>query len=291
MLSKYYSYVEPDFKGEDALEASSLEMELGKKIQISDLKRICPGGTLGQFYVGMENGRKRFIKTHLPCDMAKENIEKEIYLMDFLYRDILHIDSCDIFCGGVSRKVLLMDFLEIHSLSPDITLIKKLLDEHRQNLKSLSWNQINYGESAFYDAVIHSYVNLIKVKQINEEITFYVEETLNNYNKYLTYEKAICHGDLSNINLAKTDETYLFLDWEDAMVGPPDYDLLYWLTFFSQRKYYSSLLFRDLGIDERYGKDIMVMILVVKSYLSYINGSYKNNTLSIQDRILEIIQM
>lgn len=291
MLSKYFSYIKSDFKREDAIEASSLEMELKKRIQISDVKGICPGGTLGQFYSCTEAGKKRFMKTHLPCRMAKENIEKEIYLMDFLYHDVLHISGYDIFYNGVSRKILLMDFLDIYPLSPDITLVKTLLKEQQQNIKSVSWEKINYRENEFYDAVIHSYFNLIKLGQINEEIISYVETALHHFKEYLTYEKYVCHGDLSNVNIARVDDKYVFLDWEDAMIGLPDYDLLYWLTFFSQRKYYSSSLFYDLGIDERYGKDIMVMILLVKSYLSYLNGSYKNNRLSTQERILEIIRM
>lgn len=291
MLSKYYSYIISDYVRGDAIEASLLETELRKKIQISNVKRICPGGTLGQFYSGNEAGKRRFIKTHTLCEMAKDNLEKEVYLMDFLYHDILHISGYDIFCNGSVRKVLLMDFLEIHSIELDIMTMKTVLDEQQRKLKSLSWNKINYKESEFYDAANQSYMALREAGQINKKIISFAEDALNNYDRYLKYEKIICHGDLSNVNVEKINGNYVFLDWEDAMIGLPEYDILYWLTFFAQRKYYSPSLFEDLGINKRYGKDIMVMILMVKSYMSYINGTYRNNKLSIQDRILEIINL
>ena len=81
------------------------------------------------------------------------------------------------------------------------------------------------------------------------------------------------------------------VDWEDALLAYPEYDILYWLTFYSQRRYYSCHLFEDIGVDKQYGKDIMVMILLIKCYLSFVNESYKKNKLSINYRIDEIICM
>ena len=81
------------------------------------------------------------------------------------------------------------------------------------------------------------------------------------------------------------------LDWEDALWGYQGYDILYWLTFYSQRKYYDKDLFRRIKIDKQFGKDMMILILLVKSYLSYRNGTYLSNKLSINDRISEVIQL
>lgn len=81
------------------------------------------------------------------------------------------------------------------------------------------------------------------------------------------------------------------LDWEDAMMAYPQYDILYWLTFYSQRKYYSCHLLNDIGVEVSFGKNVMAMILLIKCYLSYRNKSFLNNKLSINDRINEIICM
>ena len=75
------------------------------------------------------------------------------------------------------------------------------------------------------------------------------------------------------------------------MLGYQGYDLLYWLTFYSQRKYYDKQLLKKLNIDKQFGKDMMLMIILIKSYLSFQNKQYLKNKLSINDRISEIMQL
>ena len=81
------------------------------------------------------------------------------------------------------------------------------------------------------------------------------------------------------------------IDWEDSLMAFGEYDYLYWLTFFSQRKYYSPALLENHDIDKVWGTDIMALITLVKSKMSYQNQSYKNNKISFQERIDEIYKM
>lgn len=102
----------------------------------------------------------------------------------------------------------------------------------------------------------------------------------------------ICHGDLSNVNIMQDEQGQpVVIDWEDALTAFPEYDFLYWLTFFSQRNYYASSLFRSWGIGLEWGTDLMVLVTIIKSWMSYRNGSYVHNRISFQNRIREIYRI
>jgi thiamine kinase-like enzyme len=103
--------------------------------------------------------------------------------------------------------------------------------------------------------------------------------------------KYICHGDLSNKNiLCSDDNRYILIDWEDAFLGIKDYDICYWLTFFDQRKLYSKKLMDELKIEKVRGISLMAVIILIKSYISFLNGSH-NNSLSFNNRLKEIFLM
>lgn len=291
MFSKYYNYTTNELLKADASSVSALSFKMGKELPIKKIQQINPGGTFGLFFKGIFQGKEVFLKTHHPNEMASQNIRKEIYIMNKLYSDILGIGSFSINMGGMRYQILLMDYISIKALSYDIKYIQKLINSYRRKLYEIDMEILNYSIEDFYYVARISVDQLMKEALIDKEIYKFCNEALKNFQYYSEYDREVCHGDLSNMNIVGIDGQHVALDWEDAMVCVPNYDLLYWLTFFSQRKYYSSYLLRDLGIKERYGKDVMVMILLIKSYMSYLNGSYLKNKLSIQDRLKEIIKM
>ena len=104
-------------------------------------------------------------------------------------------------------------------------------------------------------------------------------------------EHFFCHGDLSDKNIMLKDGHQIVIDWEDAMLGSNKFDLGYWLTFMNQRKYYQTREFKNfLGVE----KDIfffMVLVLLLKSYLSVLDGSISKNKVSVQERIEELYDL
>ena len=51
-------------------------------------------------------------------------------------------------------------------------------------------------------------------------------------------EPRLLHGDPGNHNiLARADGTVVFIDWEDALLGDPHFDLAFWATFHPERRW------------------------------------------------------
>jgi aminoglycoside phosphotransferase family enzyme len=103
--------------------------------------------------------------------------------------------------------------------------------------------------------------------------------------------EVICHGDLSNKNIMLLDNKPIVLDWEDCFIGVESYDLCYWLTFFDQRKYYDRDMFSESYTEPKKMVALMVLITVLKCYLSYKNGSYKTNTVTFDQRLQQILAL
>lgn len=107
----------------------------------------------------------------------------------------------------------------------------------------------------------------------------------------LMEDSFLCHGDLSNKNIFQKNSQILFLDWEDAFYGVCEYDICYWFTFFENRKLLKR--FREIYSGHEFDRalTLCIIVLVEKAYLSVLNGSYKNNTLSIEERIQEFLEL
>ncbi|WP_443113609.1 phosphotransferase [Herbaspirillum seropedicae] len=101
----------------------------------------------------------------------------------------------------------------------------------------------------------------------------------------------LCHGDLGPANIMTDGDVPVALDWEDAFWGIPGYDYLYWLTFFGNRKWLTrdSLGHTPLTRSEEIA--VMTVILLLKSFISVKNNSYRHNTLTIDQRLMEVINL
>ena len=291
MLSKFYDLVCPREKADDKL-VCDFSMLIMNNEQIKDVKAIRPGGTLGLFYEGTLDHNKVFIKTHQPNIEAKKNINKEINIMQSLYSEHMDVRR---FCFETyygEQVFMVMPYLDRNNCDCGIEDIIRIISEYSSRmLGKENVVGVNYTVKDFLNAAILANDEVFKFGLINLETYNYIASACKRYEDYVEDRICICHGDLSNPNIFSYKGDFKALDWEDAMLNVPQYDLLYWLTFFSQRKYYNSMLFDDIKIDSTFGKDIMVMVLAVKSYLSVKNGRYMNFALTIQERINELISI
>ena len=104
-----------------------------------------------------------------------------------------------------------------------------------------------------------------------------------------TLERCICHGDFGDRNImVDQDGKYYVIDWEDAFWGYREYDLIYWLTFFNHRKYYHMESIPGLGKNPELEKATVTLILIIKNAISLYSGSYRKNSLGMEDRLLEM---
>lgn len=292
MLSKFYCDGKGEMNKADTIDVSALNNAIKEIYSCNDVsvERIFPGGTLGVFFQTVIDGKRLFIKTCAVDEMCRINLHKEIEIMKVLYEGALNINS---FCtnnNGVQKEFMVMDFIDVKSASYEPKFVDDLIREYEVKLNIVLPEIVNYNSDDLYRAALTSFETLCKANQFSAEVGARCESALKRLKEY-DGSGTLCHGDLSNVNIMIREEDVLVLDWEDALMAYPEYDILYWLTFYSQRKYYNCHLFEDIGVKKQYGKDIMVMILLIKCYLSYRNKSYINNKLSINDRINEIINM
>jgi len=293
MLSKFYHDGSKDTGEADTFEVSALNAAISEIYPGEDVsvEKIFPGGTLNIFYRAVIGRKNFFIKTHNNGQMNRLNLQKEIEIMKTLYKDILCIHTFSIACGNSSKEFIMMDFIDSGNAVYELQFVHNLIKTYNFQLEKVSLNKINYNVDDLYQAAVKSYDVLEKAHLLSAGVRLRCGKALKRLKEYNNCERVLCHGDLSNVNIMLWKDHVIALDWEDAVLAYPEYDILYWLTFYAQRKYYSSYLFDDIGVSEQYGKDIMLMILLIKSYISYRNKSYLNNRLSINDRLEEIIYM
>ena len=296
MLSKYNFY-----KNNNRLEecVSVPIDELIGTLRLSGMSvesfNIAPGGTLGVFFVLIIDGKKKFVKTHRHTEECRRNLVKEAAIMKSLYSDILDVQLWTIGDGSEKQFFLIMDYLEIHKERYSEERILKLIAKEQDRLSVCAEKlPVNY----FYEDVLKAVVNakeiLTREKLLrNRHLIDLIEQSIaRDTGRYVNYESnnpIVCHGDYSNVNIAFTkDGEPVVLDWEDALIGFKEYDYLYWLTFYGQREICTSDLLKKREISPVFGTDVMAIIILIKSLLSFWNLSYKQNSLSIEDRLIEL---
>lgn len=299
MLSKYYCIEQGEAVFDETYGShfmSAIEDALREKYQDAGIKRIIPvgKGTLGSFFELCVNGKRKFVKTHRCGDRYRLNLLKEIEIMSLVYGSMIDIEKVEFETEGIQAVCMVMDFLYpcLDSVRPEE--VRKQIAFYRKSLGQVELTS-GYSFSQVLDAGERSLDCLRAEGLLSKDIFVRCRESLQRIREGMPCERFICHGDLSNVNIMYADgcggKIPIVIDWEDALLAFEGYDFLYWLTFFSQRKFYSSSLLAEQGIDKNWGIDIMALIVAVKSYMSYRNGSYVKNRFSFDRRLYEIYDM
>lgn len=289
MLSKYYRYISKETSKEEERISKILKSKVAERFP--EAESIYPGGTLGIFFKLKIENECYFVKTHRDSSMQKKNLQKELEVMQCLYGETLKIKTFVIESELGIHLFVAMKYLQKIEKEYSIEEITKIIEEYSECLKMRSFLNVNYDRGDLKKAAINSYEKLAKADLISRCNVKRCEDAIRRMDQYESFEKILCHGDLSNANIMQMNNKAFVIDWEDAIWAYPGYDLLYWLTFYSQRKYYSRELLKKLKIESQFGKDIMLSIIAVKSYMSYLNGSYLTNKVTIEERMNEIMQL
>lgn len=316
MLSKYNYWKKESCSGtagsvSPAAElASALRRSLKQRHSDVTMPELLPGGTLGVLFRLFVDGRKKFAKTHQPGEIYRENLVKEIKVMSLICEDRGEIENGKNRTNGENRKKQI-ELEEVRILANGIWYVFLVMDELFPCAVPLPPQKIraciqDYGQKLCQSGMNVSY-SFTQILEAGKESLDILEaegfltrdcycrcaESLERMEAYSWKEhQIICHGDLSNVNVMQNAEGQLVvIDWEDALLAFEEYDFLYWLTFFSQRNYYTQELLRSCGIGLEWGTDLMVLITIIKSRMSYWNGSYVKNQISYQDRIYEIYKI
>lgn len=256
-------------------------------------------GTLGIIFELELNRKKMYVKTHQIGESYRYNLKKEIMIMQFLYGDIIELYEIDIKLNDDYITFFIMDELEELDEPLSCDEIRLLIKSYSEKLSNFKVNEESIKYTQWND--IYNFSNI--QKKASEVLKFFIDNNIISKKLYckineifllsdsIKFKKCICHGDLSNKNILKKNGKLIVIDWEDSILGVDSYDINYWMTFFEQRKYYKLEIFRKYNLNNEKNLYLMSVITVIKCYLSYINGSYLKNKISIEDRLWEILRI
>ena len=252
------------------------------------------GGTLGLCYIGNVKGTQRFFKTHR-IQEGKPPLVREYQVLRELYGSICSPELIQ-FSNSASgaRAWLCMDRLEA-SRSLTASEIASLVSDFEIKIAELSGsvpltNEDNF--SFLLNQADESLAFLAHSGLISPAIVRKIDSAITLCRNSLDPSRfRLCHGDLGPANIMRKGCIDVVIDWEDLFMGPVGYDYLYWLTFFSNRKWLVPESLGKMQNTPSVEVSVMMVILLLKSHLSVMNGSYNNNNLTFDERISEVINL
>ncbi len=237
----------------------------------------------------LRSGYESYLKINLPGDDAKRMLETE-YL---IYREL----------GRKMYEGLKVSFHTVDETTAilEMPVLKKCdIDITPDVAWELTESTIPLIQNIYFNRELYNIFDILKTAEI--EIGVLKENGLIGYSmkkslemiEYLKAEldgipKSVSHGDFGDANILMYEDRLIAIDWEDVFYGIQNYDYLYWLTFFNHRKYYCKDLFGKTKKEQKINIAVMVMILIIKESMSFYNGEYKNNKLTAEDRIGELL--
>lgn len=250
------------------------------------------GGTLGITFVASSESRAPiFIKTHLSGEKYRLALKKEYQLLKKIYDTVIYLQQVDI----GNQTFLLEDKLYMPQTMITPENVLSIIRIYQKQLETLKGKLIKgcYSIEDILNEAERELPILFANGLLSAKVSDDIERSLDDVKTSVCeLPRCICHGDFSDKNIMQTGEgTLVAIDWEDAFWGIAGYDYLYWLTFFGHRKYYNKVTFGKVNYDTKLIKGILMMILVIKSAISFYSGSYLSNSLTAEQRIIEILQI
>ena len=247
-------------------------------------------GTLGFTFAAVLDGKDIFIKTHPQGKFYKRCVLKEFFILKHLYGSELYLEYVEIEILGGKQGVILIEALLHLEDQLSIFEIQNLVKSYAKKLSPQMIDMKRFSYDSMLNIAFEANLLLRREGMITKEY-FYEIKNACHYMKNSSQQIFLCHGDLSNVNLLKKGTKIYPVDWEDAFFGPKNYDLIYWLTFFEQRKFYALESFEGNKIFDKNSKRLFLLIILLKCYLSFLRKDYLNHTLSFNERLGEVIKL
>jgi hypothetical protein len=289
MLSKYYYYSKNKtierVHDSEALKLRHYLSDLGYSEVETEIAQF--SSTLGVFYSLKLDGKEYIAKTHLPGDVYYDNLIKEYEIFHLLYADIMKITLIELECE--KNAYIIMDVLSPIDRKISMEIARSLLEEINQKISEDKIHSVRYDLGEILSQTLLCTEKMAQKMILSKEIAEKSKEYLHILQKLLLEPRILCHGDLSNKNIMMCQGEYVFIDWEDALWGVQDYDYCYWLTFLDQRKYYGQEPLRGNHHNVEESKALMLMIVLMKCWISVCNGQVGINKITFDERINEIL--
>lgn len=271
--------------------SAQIEAQFGSTL--TELRR-CNGGTSGISFIGKLSGQTRFFKTY-SIPSGRVSLTREELFLKATSGERTDAHSFVVKTSQEERLWLNMKALQPSgALTP--TAVLTLVAEQERSLNRLTNNcplvhkhdDINYLVSEATLALSSLSELQLLSHDIQQKAQHYLKQL---HLTFADWPRQLCHGDFGPENILSDAKGLVAIDWEDAIWGVQGYDYLYWLTFFDNRKWLSSKVLGQTSLGSTKEVAVMIMILLLKSALSIRNGSYLNNTISINQRLLEVLEL
>lgn len=247
-----------------------------------------PGRSSYSFLAVDSLNNARFIKCSIPERNHVLALEKEFRILSKLYDYNLELIRLD---GEIS--FIMMDQLFPLENDFDYSSAGELISGFKDCLNS---SEVLNLPSTYDigDLLIEAKDGLVSLYSHHaiSQCCFQIINSLFDYleTEFARLPRILCHGDfgLANCMTDKNGQIVL-IDWEDAFLGTKNYDLCYWTTFMNHRNYYENLLGTECR-DRKYNTAVIVMIIVLKEYISFLNGQIRQNKTSCEERLEEVLE-
>lgn len=289
MLGKLRRLTEGALPGPGSADGHGHDLQDRFGPDLTDLQPL-PGGTHGAVFTGMLCGRQMVFKTSvLPQDRPALIREKALL-------DLTAGARVEARLAGEETERVWLQMLFIPPCPPLTPLqVRQMTAGHSAVLTQAACEGLLPAEDdfAFLLAAAHEAAALLASQGLlAPDIHHRCAVLLDHLDRESPrWPQQICHGDLGPLNIRQDDKGPLAIDWGDAFRGPPGFDALGWLTFFSSRKWLTgeSLGFTGLGKTSEIA--IMIMIILLKCRLSLHTGTAAGNSLSFDQRLGEVLHL
>ncbi|SHI97185.1 phosphotransferase [Propionispora hippei] len=296
MLSKLYHF-------EKNLVVDQMHKEAVLSALIEYLKRegrnahvdsfLCKG-TLGIVAAITVDGKKMIAKSHLDGERYQCNLKKEYSVLSKLYKETLNISIINLAVLDKEYSIVLMDMLEPVTERLSLVTIQTLTNQYKTQFSKISKELFkkDYSINELMNWGNRALAVLAENKLISKNIADCIQQVFSQNSELLLKEPMIfCHGDLSNKNIMRKDNQYVVLDWEDAFLGVDGYDEIYWLTFLDQADYLKKSHLVRHGLYTIRTQYLLLLIVLLKSYISFRNQSYLMNHISFEIRLRKVLEL
>jgi hypothetical protein len=247
-------------------------------------------GTLGYCYKVEIGNERRFLKIY---SGDKSNPSKETVLMSHLSDGEFAITSGQFEYGTACYSWYLLPFFESIKSTLKIIEVQDLI--HSYGSKLLNCNSLDLCRDKLSFKVLTDYAAIALERLgdpglISKDTYLELKDRISVVlSEHKTLEPKICHGDLSPKNIMQNKDRLIAIDWEDAFWGFEGYDFLYWLTFMQNKHHIDKSLFGRGQMNVYFETSVMSLIILLKSWLSLMDGSVRNHRIGFNERLNEVM--
>lgn len=270
--------------------ALGLQTTLG--VDLADLQPVT-GGTLGVLFSGVLAGEKRYFKTNTVESGDLVLIREHAFLQATLGKRADAVLIREQYARAPRMWLHMKEFQRCGETSP--VRIEELVGTYEAALCGKIDRSLVPQEDSIHLLLEHADSALKFLSDhnlISQTVHLESKSRLAHLRRVSgRWDLRLCHGDLGPANVLCDDQGPAAIDWEDAFWGIEGYDYLYWLTFFSNRRWLSPDALGHTPWGRSTEVSLMVMIVLLKCMLSVRDRSYLGNKISFDTRLMEVSEL